>query len=588
MFFSAGGWKAACATAAFLLSLGLLYAAVRPACYVGRFNDDVRHFLAARSILQGHYRQLATPDGGHISNLLPGYPLLLAPAVRLGGAAAGQWENILFSVLYTGLLFILFNRNRPLAVLAGLHPALTLLAGSMMTEPSYLFFTTLALLLYDRGGGSSAPAVMLAAGFSVWLRPHGALLLVALVPFLLSERRDRKTLSYILCGAALAVLPFAYNMLAAGTPASYFSEIPRAAGLWATVSAQLQNIFSNILFTFKMLPVFVIAAEFSDAADSALVYPYAVVFWCVFAAGIYRTAGSGSAGARSRMAYTLAVLLMHLYWVNQSSRYYLVILPFALELCHAGLFFMPRAMKQLLLGGFLLTFGVVNFQLVQSARSGAPRLSGPVNTAGWIKTHTPPDSVIMSTYKERTFYLTGRKSQGFYYAANPDAWYARVCGLGIDYLLVEPRDSIIKTTPRRSFELDRLYGCIDRAAADPLRLRREFGDPGENTEIYRVLCPPEFLEADRLMREALQLSYAGDFKGALKIMERIRAEKLDRLLQRFSFTYGTTLLLAGDSVAAQAMLERVVKSEPDFEAARANFLRAKAAAEKTPPRPGNR
>ncbi len=565
------------AAAAFLLVLGVLYALVAPVCYIGRFNDDARHYLAAQSLLQGHYRQLATPDGAPVSNLLPGYPLLLALAVKLGGAAAGQWENILFSVLTAGVL-LLFKRNRALAVLAALHPAVAVMSGTLMTEPAYLLFTVLVFLLYDKSGGRASLPLVLAAGFAVWLRPHGAILLVILTSFLLSGKRDRKTLGLLAAGAALAALPFIYNMAVSGTPASYFSELPRSAGVWATITAQFDNIASNIVYTFRALPVFMIAGEFADISYDWLVYAFATVFWSVFAVGVYRIAGRGEQGGRLRLAYTLAILLMHLYWVNQSTRYYLVILPFVLEICAEGISFAPRRVKQLLYAGLLFAFCYFCGMLVLSARSGAAQLRGPVNTAAWIKAASAPDAVFMATYKEKLFYLTGRKTQGYYYSPNPDDWYERVCALKTDYLLIEDRNSIIQNTPRRAGELDRVYALLARQTRNSARFERVFADAAENTAVYRVLCPQEFAEADALMRQALKLSYAGDFSGALKIMDGLRSRGLAARLDRFDFNYGTTMLLSGDSRSAAAPLAAAVSAEPDFTAATDNLARACAAA----------
>lgn len=571
---AAARWTAA---ALFLALLAALYLAAMPACYIGRFNDDLRHLLAAQSLLQGHYHQLASPDAAPISNLLPGYPLLLAPALKLGGELAGQFENILFSVLYAGLLLLLFKKNRGPAILAGLHPALAVLAGSLMSEPSYLLFTTAVFLLFERAGETKASCcALLLAGLCVWIRPHGALMLVALVPFTLARARDKKTLVFISCGLLLAAAPFLYNMLTAGTPAAYFSEIPRTEGLWATMAAQLANIASNALYTLKMLPAFVTAAEFGGFENSPLMYPVIALFWWLFAVGAYRVSKEPETGPRARLAYVLGVLLLHLYWVNQSTRYYLIILPFALELCAVGSRNMPRWLKGLLFTPMLAALCYFNVRVINSARAASAPLNKPLATIAWLRANTPQTAVLMTTYKERAYYFTGRKAQGLYYAPNPDTWYETVCGMKINYLWLEPRESIIQTTAKRSAELDRLYSSVLRSAHNPLRAEKVFASAQEGTEVYRLLCPAEFFEASKKMNAALNLSYAGNFSGAVTAMTELQNAGLDKQLLRFNFNYGTTLLLSGDSKAAIGPLEKAARAEPDFAPARANLARAQA------------
>ncbi|MFA6583098.1 MAG: hypothetical protein WCS77_02275 [Elusimicrobiaceae bacterium] len=554
-----------------LLLLVSFYAALRPLTYIGRFNDDTRHLLAAQSLLSGHYLQEAVPGKPPITNQLPGYPLLLAPAVKLSGGAGGQWENVLFTALAVLTMFFLYRGKTALALLTGLHPALAMLSGTLMSEPAYLLWTLAVFLWLDRKKPNPY-AFMLFTAFAVWIRPHGALLLLSVLPFFIGGKVNAKKIIAVIAGIALAAAPFIYNMASSGTPASYFGEIPQARGFAATLASLWLNVSSNILYTLFNLPLFISAFEFLPQESDALLKIFSLSFWAVFAAGAFRIFKLPDyEKTRPRLVYALMVLGLHLFWVNQSSRYFLIVLPFVLETLAAGLFFMPRKAKITLACAFMGLFCVFDFGLLASARADNSAKHGPAQTARMIRENTAPDAILMSTFKEKAAYLTGRQSYGYYYAADSNSWYRDICGMRVAYLWLDQESSIIQTTPDRRKGLNAMTALLKTQVSNPLRFKKVYENPGEDSQVYRLLCPPEFQAAAAQYETALKDVNATRFKQAADKMKNIERAGLAKYLDRFDFTYGTTLMLASEKKEALRRMQTALTLEPDFDPAKKNL-----------------
>ncbi len=164
-------------------------------------NDDALYLLLSRSLAHGHFRDAHLLGAPAHALYPPGYPAILLLLTWLGGEHVDLFlaVNILFSVASLGLTFDLVRRRWSVAagflVLLPLVMNNTLVryAGSLISEPSYLFLSTFALWLLSRGAVSSwllaaATAVTLAAGMT---RSVGLVLLSAICLWLLLERRTR-------------------------------------------------------------------------------------------------------------------------------------------------------------------------------------------------------------------------------------------------------------------------------------------------------------------------------------------------------------------------------------------------------------
>src|SRR5262245_52873928 len=93
----------------------LLYALSAWPHFVGHFSDDARDVLAAKSLLQGGYRDLQLPGAPPLNFPLPGFPAILAPFVALVGDHVGWLRVVPIAavLLCLACLYKLFVPPRP-------------------------------------------------------------------------------------------------------------------------------------------------------------------------------------------------------------------------------------------------------------------------------------------------------------------------------------------------------------------------------------------------------------------------------------------------------------------------------------------
>ncbi len=167
-------------------------------------NDDALYLLLSRSLAHGQFRDLHLAGAPPHALYPPGYPALLLFLGAIGGERLDFFlaVNACLSVASLWLTFDLVRRrwSVPVAFLVlvplAVNNTLVRYAGSLISEPPYLFLSTLALWLLSRGAVGPrllalGTVVIVAAGLT---RSVGVVLLAAVVGWLLLERRWRAAL----------------------------------------------------------------------------------------------------------------------------------------------------------------------------------------------------------------------------------------------------------------------------------------------------------------------------------------------------------------------------------------------------------
>ncbi len=318
------------------LCLAVFYALGAPRPFPGYFNDDARHVLAARAILHGNFDDETLPFPSPATNLLPGYPLLLAPVLALGGTPAGSWLSVVFTLLAVACFWALpRDRTRWAAVLFALHPLLVRHAGSLMSEPAYLFWSLAALAWLDRSEARPFPAFVCWVSFGAWIRPHGLLLAVALLPYALRRYQGRRAWTAGALTAGIIAAPYARNFLLSGAPASYFGEIPETGGLLPALGLLLETVKSNLGYYLENIPLTLVPWE--ALRGRVLVWLAGCAIWPTLAYGFWLCWRSPEReGLRPRLAYLVLYSGASLVCVNHSDRYLLPVLPLLYELLLAA------------------------------------------------------------------------------------------------------------------------------------------------------------------------------------------------------------------------------------------------------------
>ena len=209
---------------------------------VGTFFDDANYLILAEGLVTGSgYRLINFPSMPTEQAFPPGWPLLLAPIVGLapGNLLLPKMLTLLFSLGSIFLADRLFrDRLEPterlfFLLLISLNPLFIGAAGTVMSEPAYLFFSLLTLVLLEhwmgwsmQGGHGQAdlgPAhpygwliktglILFCAFFSMVVRTVGITLLLAVIVMLIPKQKWRPVLLIgggigILGGLAFLLLP---------------------------------------------------------------------------------------------------------------------------------------------------------------------------------------------------------------------------------------------------------------------------------------------------------------------------------------------------------------------------------------------
>ncbi len=405
--------------------------------YTGYFNDDARHVLAARSLLHGHYGDLSDPNQAPIINQLPGYPLILALA-----GANETTGKLLSCAFHAGTTALLFSFAAPAAagaaLLLALHPFAITMSGTLMTEPAFLLATVVSLLLLTRG---KLFAALMCAAFSGWIRPEGFLLLAAITTCRIKSlpAKDRLALSIPFIFWAL---PFIRNMLVSSTPAGYISEL---AGTSVAI-----NILSNALYYFHAVPLVSVGIYYGGGAVSGWMTGLCAAFWLALGAGL--TVLLQKDESRERALYLTLSLGAHLLWVNHTPRYILPLIPFIFEAVLSGLVLQKEHGRKLAFSFAAATLALMLFQdwgVLRAGLSKADSRKHPPSAILWLKDNTPPNAIVMTKYREKTFYLSGRKTIGYYYNPDISSWIKTVDENNVDYLLIDDSAETVAVTPQR-------------------------------------------------------------------------------------------------------------------------------------------
>ncbi|MFH1620176.1 MAG: tetratricopeptide repeat protein [bacterium] len=602
-------WKPAAA----LLFLTILYLSTFNCFYVGQFNDDARHVLAAKALLTGSYSDLYSPSSQPITNLLPGYPLLLAGPLWAGSLPLAKILSVFFTAASVFLIY--FTVRGPVgfftAALFALHPQTVTISSTLMSEPAFLFWTMGTLYIFSKIPVIPPFFVLLWTAFGAWIRPQGLLLFLVILPDCLKSAPKGKKFFTALLPACILVLPYVRNFMLSGTPASYFDELPRAAGFFNSMLSLSGTIYHNLLYYYHNIPGSLFAVQFQSGS-----YPWwgslaAAAAWIALIAGFrmmwldrdcpsastlrgarsltapetgpmafkgcrvtFKPPGAESAveptaarqspdsPASTRASYFILLSCIQLFWVNQSVRYLMPVLPFILEafirtLVRADSRRTVAYMVAVMTAFFL--FGDAN--AIKEALK-RPLTALPAKTASWIKNNTKDQDLFMSAYRESTFLLAERKGIGYTYHPDTDRWYAGLLQKGISYVWIDRARPLMDHVPSVGEEFRSRFTEVEKRVSDASRFRPVFSDSAEAQAIYRIAPPKGFVRAYESLSAARRIIESGRFAEALDILEKLAAEKAP--LRRLDFYAGTTAMLAGKKEKALLKLAGAVDAEPDY------------------------
>ncbi|MBI4248602.1 MAG: hypothetical protein HY611_03785 [Elusimicrobia bacterium] len=613
---------------------GLLYFLSLDHYYVGRFNDDARHWLAARSLCSGAYVDLAHPREIPLTHQLPGYPLLLLPAAAAGSMQAAKAASLLFLLASLLLLWNLFGeffsagQRTLLTGLWAFHPSTAEQSGSVMSEPAFLLFSLLILKKFQSWSPESRPEKMrpaftlgLLCAFSAWIRPQGAVWIAAVSAYLLfvpaqgqagasptppgprssprptgasgsqgtvpgaaegaAAGRVRRAAAFAAGAFPLWLLPFLRNWWTANNPAGYFLELPPVSGEGLGAVSTVGRLFWDQLSHY---PSLLFVEGFwgwpgEPPADFRVLLLTTLAAVPVFVGFLERQGWKDPVGKLLRL-YVALYLCLHLFWVNRDVRYVVPILPFLFVFCLQGARSiagrMPRS-KYLLAGAAAALFGwflIADAGVVRAARRRRLNENAPPErTLAWVREQTPGDAIFMGAYKDFIYLYSGRKALRYSSFDDPDAWYFGLLAQGVGYLWFDDYHQPINVASVRREERRRDIERLQEQAQNSGRFQLMFSDSEEAQRIFALREPPGFRLAYERLRGIMAVIDQGNLAQALEELSRLQQERAP--LIRLPFYLGTTAMLLGRPGQALAPLEEAARREPAFEAASNNLRRTR-------------
>ena len=467
---------------------------------LGASYDDAHYIILAESLSSGQGYQLINFPRPQIErNFPPGWPLLLAPFTLLfpKNYDALKVVSLVLWLVSIFLVYKLFSKRlaspylEMLTALVALNPLLVGASVTVMSESAYLFFSLLALLIFDKTDGLKIGWLVLAvllAFYSQQIRTIGVALIISLLVILLLSRRF-KDMGIV---AALFVIGFmlqaGINLRNGGTVISSGYEaqvlsgsvIEKVGQVWANVSGYFDQVVAG-----SLIPIF---GTRLDSALGGLFFILNFIILLVIVLGL--------------LAWKPKLEWMHIYFIiytagilafwnpnvgSVKARFLIPILPLLYFYFLHGLTWMvnkfsPRFATRILYGivGLIaLTLFALNLQDWRSPiREQMTDLS---IGAGWIAENAPQDAIVMVNEPVPAYVHVQRKTIGF--PKNDQELEKYLDNQGIDYILISP----LLQSPR-SLELDRdIEDMASMLNSSPEKFMVVYANPEYNVTVYQYL-----------------------------------------------------------------------------------------------------
>jgi len=240
---------------------------------LGTSYDDAHYIILAESISSGHGYELINFPHPQIERAFPpGWPILLTPLTFFfpGNYTILKLFSLLLWMASLPLIYLLFSKRiqspylEILIGLAALNPLLVGTSVTVMSESAYLFFSLIALILFDiwnkvRKGYWVIVFIAFAALYSQLIRTIGVSLFIALILYFLFTRRFREAAITFGVFALGALLQFWMNLrnggsvVSAGYESQVFngSVIEKFLQMWTNLFGYLNETISG-----SLVPIF--------------------------------------------------------------------------------------------------------------------------------------------------------------------------------------------------------------------------------------------------------------------------------------------------------------------------------------------
>ena len=427
--------------------LGLIYlATIRPG---HRWGDDFAQYVHhAKNIATGvPYAEtgyIYNPDNPSVGPRAypPGFPVLLAPVVKLFGLDFRPMK-VLVVVCFVGALLLIpvvFRRDLTtpyliaLILVVGLNPYFLDFKDDVLSDIPFLLLTLLGLYAFQRAeepDNRRRLAFAVAAGVATYAAVATRVLGVVLIPcFLLHDLvRTRRVsrMTSVTCGLAVFLIGVQYALGASDS--SYLDQLSFSA---TTVARNAVDY----------------ARALSDLWDNGYTqWGRRAVFAVTAGVALYGYARALRLGATALEIFPWLYLVPVLLWpANQVTRFLIPLIPFYLYYCTLGIRGLNAALPLELRKRMIVALGVVG-ALTYGAKYSTMRL-GPlpdgvataesVELFAFVRQATPPEAIFIFSKPRALALFTDRRASAPVIATDACRFWKYVETIGARYVITGP------------------------------------------------------------------------------------------------------------------------------------------------------
>ena len=470
---------------------------------VGASYDDAHYIILAESLASGQgYELINFPRPQIERNFPPGWSLLLAPFTLVFPKNYDALK-VVSLVLWLASIFLvhkLFSKRLAspqleiLTALVALNPLLVGTSVTVMSESAYLFFSLLALVVFDKLDEKKIGWLILAvvlAFYAQQIRTIGIALTVSLLIYLLFSRRFRDfgIASAILVGGIL--LQAWINLRNGGAVFSSGYEAQVLSGsilgkigqVWANASGYFDNVITG-----SLIPVF------GTRLDAALGIPlliFNIIILLVIVAGIFSIKPKFEWMHIYFVIYMAGILA---FWNPKvgsvKARFLIPILPFLYFYFLIGLnWIFQKIFRENAKIATRSLYGVVGIiALILLARNLMDWRSPIRNQmtdlsigTSWVAENAPDDAVVMVNEPVPAYVHVKRKTINF--PKNGQELEKYLQNQDIDYIVIAP----LLQSPR-NMELSKdVKEILTELEASPEKYIPVFEDAENNVRVYEYV-----------------------------------------------------------------------------------------------------
>lgn len=417
---------------------------------IGTSYDDAKYIILAESLANGEGYQLINFPRPQIErNFPPGWPLLLSPFTLVfpKNYDALKVVSLILWLASIFLVYKLFSKRlvspylEILTTLVALNPLLIGTSVTVMSETAYLFFSLLALLVYDKTDGKHIGWVVLVAFlafYSQQIRTIGVSLTASLLIILLLFRRFKEAGMVIVLFVVGFGLQSWLNLRNGGTVISSGYEaqvlsgsvIEKLGQVWANASGYFDQVLAG-----SLIPIF----------GTSLDETFGFVFFILNLAILLLI-------MLGLLAWKPKLEWMHVYFIiygigilsfwnpqvgSVKARFLIPILPLLYFYFLNGLKWLTKENSRIVLGISVAIIFVLIARNLQDWRSPIREQMTDLSLGtSWVAENAPADAIVMVNEPVPAYVHVQRKTINF--PKNNQELEAYLQNQGIEYIVIAP------------------------------------------------------------------------------------------------------------------------------------------------------